>query len=103
MGDNGSSDSSKSPRERALYAGTIESAGSFTDVSAGDVVYREFYGQITPLSVTRVDDELIYTDDEGTYDRRTGWETDLELGIGWRFGVTVSRLIRPVDTPQASP
>ncbi len=85
------------PQMSSLYAGTIESAGSFVYVQPGDTVYREFVGRVTPLVVIKVDDELIHTEDEGTYDRRTGWETDEELRVGWRFGMTISRLVRPED------
>jgi len=73
---------------------SIESAGDFTHVRPGDTVVREFYGMLTTLVVTEIDDELIYTG-EGwwTFDRRTGFEHDPELGVGWRFGVTISRLV----------
>jgi hypothetical protein len=83
----------------ATFSGVIESAGDFTSVRPGDTVYREFYGHITALKVSRIDDELIYTGDEGwMFDRRTGFEHDPDLGFGWRPGVTISRLIR---TPEA--
>jgi hypothetical protein len=77
---------------------TLASAGDFTGVRPGDTVYREFYGQVMPLVVTRIDDELIYTGDGGwMFDRRTGFEHDPDIGVGWRLGVTISRLVRPQD------
>lgn len=72
----------------------LESYGDFTDVRPGDTVVREFYGQHMRLQVERIDDELIHTTSGHQFDRRTGFEDDPELGCGWRFGVTISRLIR---------
>lgn len=72
----------------------IESDGDFTHVRPGESVTRELYGLEQVLTVDRIDDELIYTTGGWTFDRRTGWEEDGELGFGWRFGITISRLIR---------
>lgn len=102
MSPAGARDNADAPRQAAVDGGTIESAGSFVFVRPGDTVHREFLGRVTALRVTRIDDELIHTEDEGTYDRRTGFETDDELGLGWRYGVTISRLIRPADASGAA-
>lgn len=100
MRPKGHRDGGDAPRQPTVDGVTIVSAGSFVNVRPGDTVFREFYGRITPLVVTRIDDELIHTEDEGAYDRRTGFETDTELGVGWRFGMTISRLIRPHDAAE---
>jgi hypothetical protein len=73
----------------------IESDGDFTHVRPGDTVIREFFGQQFELTVAHVDDELIHTTGGWQFDRRTGFEDDPELGLGWRFGVTISRLVKP--------
>ncbi|MGE4115869.1 MAG: hypothetical protein AB7G36_16985 [Candidatus Nanopelagicales bacterium] len=72
----------------------IESDGDFTHVRPGDTVIRDFCDQRFELTVDRIDDELIYTTGGWRFDRRTGFEDDPELGLGWRFGVTISRLIK---------
>lgn len=74
---------------------TVESAGDFTHVKPGDTVLRDFAGSVRPLLVTSVDAELIYTGGGWRFDRRTGFEDDPDLGVGWRFGFTISRLIKP--------
>jgi hypothetical protein len=44
--------------------------------------------------VTSIDDELIYTGDGGwTVDRRAGFEHDPYIGVGWRLGWPLSRVI----------
>ncbi len=45
--------------------------------------------------VTSIDDELIYTGGGWRFCRRTGFEDDPELRVGWRSGFTISRLVKP--------
>lgn len=77
-----------------MTAQTFRSDGDFTHVRPGDTVVREFCGKLLPLRVDRIDHELIYTVGGWRFDRRTGFEDDPELGVGWRFGVTISRLVK---------
>lgn len=69
---------------------------TFEYVTAGGVVTRILGGAPMRLTVTSVDDELIYCGDPGvgwSFDRISGAEVDHELQWGPRYGITVSYLV----------
>lgn len=76
---------------------TMNSDGTFFHVKVGDTVTREFYGEKQKWVVTAVDKDLITVGLGWTFDRRTGFEEDPDLGLGVKFGVTISRLIHETE------
>lgn len=70
-------------------------AQDFSDLKEGDEVTRLLAG-VVPMTmvVESVDDTLIHMKGGWTFDRKTGFEEDEELGFGVKFGYTGSFLTR---------
>lgn len=70
-------------------------ARSFYDLAPGDTVTRMLAGVVPmTMTVTRVDEKLIYASGGWMFERATGFEYDPPLRYGSEYGATGSFLVR---------
>lgn len=66
---------------------------SFESIVVGDIVIRNFYGDLQKMKVSAVDDTLITAGMGWQFERLTGYEYDEDLRSGSKFGKIISFLV----------
>ena len=66
---------------------------SFVHIAVGDVVTRNFYGDLQRMQVSAVDEHLITAGMGWQFERLTGYEYDEDCRSGSKYGLIMSFLV----------